>query len=62
VRAVSLPFGIAGKESTSHDMKRGFVRVSTKLAAICAFRTEKSPDGKDNEIAHRVQCFSHLLN
>jgi hypothetical protein len=38
------------------------VRVSTKLAAICGFFGREDRDRNDNQIAHRMQCFSHLLN
>jgi hypothetical protein len=62
VRAVSLPFGFVGTESNGREPRHVCVRVSTKLAMICGFLGWKSRDQHDNQIAHGMQRFSHLLN
>jgi hypothetical protein len=57
-----LPFGLVQAGSNSQEIRHRCVRVSAKLAAICNFSRREGFRENDNQIAHRMQCFSHLLN
>jgi hypothetical protein len=62
MRAVNVPFVTASSDARTHDMGRGCIRVSTKLASTWPLVISNGGRQKDNPFAHRVQCFSHLLN